>query len=46
MTAPKLPRNSLLKLPHESTFSRAFAEFAHSLLGTVAHDAFIRMTQS
>jgi len=34
------------QLPHESTFSRAFAEFAHSQLSTAAHEALIRATQS
>ena len=32
-------------LPHESTFSRAFAEFAESELGQFTHEALIRETQ-
>lgn len=34
------------QLPHESTFSRAFAEFADSQLSTAAHEALIRATHS
>ena len=34
------------QLPHESTFSRAFAEFANSQLSTAAHEALIRATHS
>ena len=33
------------KLPHESTFSRAFAEFATTELAQFAHEAFVRETQ-
>lgn len=32
-------------LPHESTFSRAFAEFAQMELAQFAHEAFVRETQ-
>jgi hypothetical protein len=32
-------------LPHESTFSRAFAEFAHMELAQFAHEAFVCETQ-
>jgi Transposase domain (DUF772) len=34
------------QMPHESTFSRAFAEFADTQLATAAHEALIRATQS
>ena len=34
------------QVPHESTFSRAFAEFANSQLATAAHEALIRSTFS
>jgi len=34
------------QLPHESTFSRAFAEFANSQLASAAHEALVRTTQS
>jgi Transposase DDE domain/Transposase domain (DUF772) len=34
------------QVPHESTFSRAFAEFANSQLATVAHEALVRSTFS
>jgi hypothetical protein len=34
------------QLPHESTFSRAFAEFAQSELGQFAHEALIQSMQS
>jgi hypothetical protein len=34
------------QIPHESTFSRAFAEFANSQLATFAHEALIRSTLS
>lgn len=34
------------QIPHESTFSRAFAEFANSQLATAAHEALIRSTLS
>jgi len=32
-------------IPHESTFSRAFAEFAHMELAQFAHEALVRETQ-
>lgn len=32
-------------IPHESCFSRAFAEFAHSELAQHAHEALVRATQ-
>jgi hypothetical protein len=34
------------QLPHESPFSRAFAEFAHSQLSTAAQETLVRATQS
>jgi hypothetical protein len=34
------------ELPHESTFSRAFAEFAEAQLGQFTHETLIRETQS
>ena len=34
------------QIPHESTFSRAFAEFANSQLPTAAHEALIRATHA
>jgi hypothetical protein len=34
------------QVPHESTFSRAFAEFANSQFATAAHEALIRSTQA
>jgi hypothetical protein len=34
------------QVPHESTFSRAFAEFANSQFATAAHEALIRTTQA
>ena len=34
------------QLPHQSTFSRAFAEFADSQLSTDAHEALIRATHA
>ena len=34
------------QVPHESTFSRAFAEFANSQLATAAHEALIRSTHA
>jgi hypothetical protein len=34
------------ELPHESTFSRVFAEFAHTELPQKLHEALIRSTQS
>ena len=34
------------QLPHESTFSRAFGEFADSQLSTLAHEALIRATRA
>lgn len=33
------------RIPHESCFSRAFAEFAQSELGQKAHEALVRATQ-
>lgn len=38
--------NHASQIPHESTFSRAFAEFANSQLATAAHEALIRSTLS
>ena len=38
--------SSVRQLPHESTFSRAFAEFAESGLPEFAHEAVIKATQS
>lgn len=44
--SPQLRRlcgwNTLSELPHESTFSRAFAEFAHSKLPQQLHQALIK----
>lgn len=37
---------SARSLPHESTFSRAFAEFAESELPQLAHQALVEATQS
>jgi transposase len=37
--------NTAQKIPHESTFSRAFAEFAHSELPQRLHEALIHQTQ-
>jgi hypothetical protein len=37
--------NSARQLPHESTFSRAFEEFARMQLPQFAHEALIRQTQ-
>jgi hypothetical protein len=34
------------RIPHESTFSRTFAEFANSQLATAAHEALIRATHA
>ena len=34
------------ELPHESTFSRAFAEFAEAQLGQFTHETLIRETQA
>jgi hypothetical protein len=37
--------NEVQQIPHESTFSRAFAEFAHSELPQRLHEALIEATQ-
>ena len=37
--------NMARQIPHESTFSRAFAEFAHMELPQLVHEALIRTTQ-
>jgi len=38
--------NHASQIPHESTFSRAFAEFANSQLATFAHEALVRSALS